>query len=251
MFVDLNSDLGESFGAYKIGNDDGIIPLVSSANIACGWHAGDPVVMAHAVSVAKQHGAAVGAHPGYPDLMGFGRRSIAISPEEAKAYIQYQVGALSAFCKAAGVPLHHVKPHGMLYNNAAADIKLARAVVDAIAEIDDKLILVALSGSEMIAAAKEKGLKYASEVFADRNYEENGALRSRSKPDSSIEDENECIARVLRMIKEGKVTAVTGKDIDIKADTICVHGDNPKALNFVLRIREALTAEGIEIAPVK
>ncbi|MBQ4370424.1 MAG: LamB/YcsF family protein [Oscillospiraceae bacterium] len=248
-FVDLNSDLGESFGSYKIGADELIIPLVSSANIACGWHAGDPLVMAKSVALAKQYGASLGAHPGYPDLMGFGRRNISASPSEVKAYIQYQVGALSAFCKAAGVRMNHVKPHGAMYNMAGADIKLARAVVEAVAEIDDSLVLLALSGSEMINAANEKGLRCASEVFADRNYEEDGSLRSRSKPDSTIHDEDECIARVLRMIKEGKLKAITGRDIDIKADSICVHGDNPQALAFVKRIRSALAAEGIEIKP--
>jgi len=248
-FVDLNSDLGESFGSYKIGADELIIPLVSSANIACGWHAGDPLVMARSVALAKQYGASLGAHPGYPDLMGFGRRNISASPAEVKAYIQYQVGALSAFCKAAGVKMNHVKPHGAMYNMAGADIKLARAVVEAVAEIDDSLVLLALSGSEMINAANEKGLRCASEVFADRNYEEDGSLRSRSKPDSTIHDEDECIARVLRMIKEGKLKAITGRDIDIKADSICVHGDNPQALAFVKRIRAALAAEGIEIRP--
>ncbi len=248
-FVDLNSDLGESFGSYKIGADELIIPLVSSANIACGWHAGDPLVMAKSVALAKQYGASLGAHPGYPDLMGFGRRNISASPAEVKAYIQYQVGALSAFCKAAGVRMNHVKPHGAMYNMAGADIKLARAVVEAVAEIDDSLVLLALSGSEMINAANEKGLRCASEVFADRNYEEDGSLRSRSKPDSTIHDEDECIARVLRMIKEGKLKAITGRDIDIKADSICVHGDNPQALAFVKRIRSALAAEGIEIKP--
>ncbi len=248
-FADLNCDLGESFGAYKIGADDQIIPLVSSVNIACGWHAGDPLVMTQAVSLAKKYGASIGAHPGYPDLMGFGRRNLNASSTEVKAYIQYQVGALSAFCKAAGVALHHVKPHGAMYNMAGADIKLARAVADAVAEIDDNLVLLALSGSEMINAANEKGLKCASEVFADRNYEEDGSLRSRSKPDSNILDEDECIARVLRMVKEGKLTAVTGRDIDIKADSICVHGDNPKALAFVQRIRDALGDNGITIKP--
>ena len=248
-FVDLNSDLGESFGSYKIGADELIIPLVSSANIACGWHAGDPLVMAKSVALAKQYGASLGAHPGYPDLMGFGRRNISASPAEVKAYIQYQVGALSACCRAAGVRMTHVKPHGAMYNMAGADIKLARAVVEAVAEIDDSLVLLALSGSEMINAANEKGLRCASEVFADRNYEEDGSLRSRSKPDSTIHDEDECIARVLRMIKEGKLKAITGRDIDIKADSICVHGDNPQALAFVKRIRSALAAEGIEIKP--
>ena len=249
VFTDLNSDLGESFGAYTIGADDDIIPLVSSVNIACGWHAGDPLVMQKAVALAKQYGVSIGAHPGYPDLLGFGRRNLSASPAEVKAYIQYQVGALSAFCKAAGVRLHHVKPHGAMYNTAGADIKLARAVAEAVAEIDDSLVLLALSGSAMIQAAEEIGLPCASEVFADRNYEEDGSLRARSKPDSIIHDEDECIARVLRMVTEGKVTAVTGRDIDIRADSICVHGDTPKALLFIQRIRDALTEKGAVIKP--
>ena len=247
--MDLNADLGESFGAYKIGADEEIIPLVSSVNIACGWHAGDPLVMGRSVKLAKEYGVSVGAHPGYPDLMGFGRRNMKVSPAEVKAYIQYQVGALSAFCKAAGVKLHHVKPHGAMYNMAGADYKLARAVAEAVAEIDDSLPLLALSGSEMVRAANEIGLPCASEVFADRNYEEDGSLRARSFPDSMITDEDECIRRILRMVNEGKITAVTGKDIDIRADSICVHGDNPKALAFVKRIRDALGNDGIGIRP--
>lgn len=249
IYVDLNADLGESFGAYKIGADEEIIPLVSSVNIACGWHAGDPLVMGRSVKLAKEYGVSVGAHPGYPDLMGFGRRNMKVSPAEVKAYIQYQVGALSAFCKAAGVKLHHVKPHGAMYNMAGADYKLARAVAEAVAEIDDSLPLLALSGSEMVRAANEIGLPCASEVFADRNYEEDGSLRARSFPDSMITDEDECIRRILRMVNEGKITAVTGKDIDIRADSICVHGDNPKALAFVKRIRDALGNDGIGIRP--
>ncbi len=247
MHADLNADLGESFGSYKIGADDQIIPIVTTVNIACGWHAGDPLVMKKAVALAKEYGAAIGAHPGFPDLMGFGRRNMAASPAEVKAYIQYQVGALSAFCRAAGVRLHHVKPHGAMYNMAGADINLARAVVEAVAEIDDSLILLALSGSEMIRAAQEKGLPCASEVFADRNYEENGALCPRSKPDAVIHDEDECIARVLRMVTEGKVKAITGRDIDIRADSICVHGDGPQALAFARRIRDTLSKNGIEL----
>ena len=249
VFADLNSDLGESFGAYKIGQDDQIIPLVSSVNIACGWHAGDPLVMQKAVALAKQYGVSVGAHPGFPDLMGFGRRNMNVTPAEVKAYIQYQVGALSAFCRAAGVKLHHVKPHGAMYNMAGADGRLARAVAEAVAEIDDSLILLALSGSEMIRAADAVGLPSASEVFADRAYEEDGSLRARSKPDAVIHDEAECAARVLRMVTEGKVTAVTGRDIDIRADSICVHGDSPEALLFVRRIRETLKNGGVTIKP--
>ncbi|MBQ3954932.1 MAG: LamB/YcsF family protein [Clostridia bacterium] len=247
IFADLNSDLGESFGAYKIGADDKIIPLVTSVNIACGYHAGDPLVMQKSVALAKQYGVSVGAHPGFPDLLGFGRRNMNASPAEVKAYIQYQVGALSAFCRAAGVKLHHVKPHGAMYNMAGADYKLARAVAEAVAEIDDSLVLLALSGSEMIRAANEIGLPCASEVFADRHYEEDGSLRARSKPDSVIHDEEECISRVLRMVTEGKVTAVTGKDIDLRADSICVHGDTPEALAFIRRIRETLEKNGIGI----
>ena len=247
LFADLNSDLGESFGAYKIGADDKIIPLVTSVNIACGYHAGDPLVMQKSVALAKQYGVSVGAHPGFPDLLGFGRRNMNATPAEVKAYIQYQVGALSAFCRAAGVKLHHVKPHGAMYNMAGADYKLARAVAEAVAEIDDSLVLLALSGSEMIRAANEIGLPCASEVFADRHYEEDGSLRARSKPDSVIHDEEECISRVLRMVTEGKVTAVTGKDIDLRADSICVHGDTPEALAFIRRIRETLEKNGVGI----
>ena len=248
-YVDLNSDLGESFGAYKIGADDQIIPLVSSVNIACGWHAGDPLVMRKAVALAKENGVSIGAHPGFPDLMGFGRRNMNVTPAEVKAYIQYQVGALSAFCKAEGVKLHHVKPHGAMYNMAAADSKLARAVAEAIAEIDDSIVLLALSGSEMLLAADAIGLPCASEVFADRNYEEDGSLRARSKPDSIIHDEAECAARVLRMVTEGKVKAITGKDIELRADSICVHGDTPEALLFVQRIRDTLQSGGVAIKP--
>jgi Uncharacterized proteins, homologs of lactam utilization protein B len=247
--VDLNSDLGESFGRYTLGLDDQILPVVSSVNVACGFHASDPVVMRNTVRMAKELGVRVGAHPGYPDLMGFGRRNMNASPAEVKAYIQYQVGALYAFCRAAGVKLHHVKPHGAMYNMAGADYKLARAVAEAVAEIDDSLPLLALSGSEMVRAANEIGLPCASEVFADRNYEEDGSLRARSFPDSMITDEDECIRRILRMVNEGKITAVTGKDIDIRADSICVHGDNPKALAFVKRIRDALGNDGIGIRP--
>lgn len=249
VYADLNSDLGESFGAYKIGADDQIIPLVSSVNIACGWHAGDPLVMQKSVALAKRHGVSIGAHPGFPDLMGFGRRGMNVTPAEVKAYIQYQVGALYAFCRAAGVKLHHVKPHGAMYNMAGADFKLARAVAEAVAEIDDSLILLALSGSEMIRAANEIGLPCASEVFADRAYEEDGSLRARSQPDAVIHDEAECAARVLRMVTEGKVTAVTGRDIDIRADSICVHGDTPEALLFVQHIREMLKNGGVTIRP--
>ncbi|QAT49167.1 LamB/YcsF family protein [Caproiciproducens sp. NJN-50] len=248
--IDLNCDLGESFGTYKLGMDEEVIPFVSSANVACGFHASDPVVMRKTVELAGKNGVCIGAHPGFPDLMGFGRRNMKVSPLEAKAYVQYQIGALDAFCRAFGVKLVHVKPHGALYNMAGKDYDLARAICEGIAEIDGSLILLALSGSEMIRAAKDTGLRAASEVFADRAYEEDGSLVARTKPNSMITDENEAIRRVVRMAKEGTVTAVTGKEIPIQADSVCVHGDNAKALDFVQKIRSALTAEGIKITPL-
>lgn len=245
--VDLNSDLGESFGNYKLGMDDKVIPLITSANVACGYHASDPVVMEKTIAMAKEAGIRVGAHPGFPDLMGFGRREMKVSPAEAKAYTLYQIGALQGFCKAAGVKLQHVKPHGALYNMAAKDYELSRAICEAIQAIDPDLIVLALSGGELARAAKDMGLRTALEVFADRAYEEDGTLVSRRKEGSMITDEDEAVARVVRMIKEKKVTAITGKDIPIQADSICVHGDGAKALAFVEKIRSTLTAEGIEI----
>ena len=248
--VDLNSDLGESFGRYTLGSDDQVIPLITSANVACGFHASDPVVMEKTIRMAREAGIQVGAHPGYPDLMGFGRRNMNVSPAEAKAYTLYQIGALDAFCKAQGLKLQHVKPHGAFYNMAAKDYKLAKGICEAIASYDSNLILMALSGSEMIRAAEDCGLRAASEVFADRAYEEDGSLVSRTKEGAMITDENEAIARVIRMIKEQKVTSITGKDIPLKADSVCVHGDGAKALAFVEKIREALTKEGIAIRPL-
>ena len=248
--IDLNSDLGESFGRYTIGMDEQIIPLISSANIACGFHASDPVVMSTSIARTKSAGIQIGAHPGLPDLMGFGRRSMAISPEEAKAYTLYQISALGGMCQAMGMKLQHVKPHGALYNMAAKDYALSLAICEAIRDYDSSLIVMGLSGSEMIRAAKDCGLKAASEVFADRGYEEDGTLVNRRKPGAMITDEDEAIARVIRMVKEGKVTAVTGKDIDIQADSVCVHGDGEKALLFVERIRKALNENAIEICPL-
>lgn len=247
MKIDLNCDLGESFGNYKIGMDEEVIKYVSSVNIACGFHASDPVVMARTVKLAADNGVSVGAHPGFPDLVGFGRRNMNVSPEELKAMIQYQIGALSAFCKASGIRMRHVKPHGAMYNMAARDEKLAFAIAEGMAEVDSDLILLGLSGSKMLEAARKVGLKCASEVFADRAYEEDGSLVSRTKPGAVITDENECIERVIGMIKNGTVTAVTGKEISINPDSICVHGDNPKALGFVQKIRERLLNDNILI----
>jgi UPF0271 protein len=245
--VDLNSDLGESFGRYTLGMDDKIIPLITSANVACGYHASDPVVMDKTIKMAKEAGIRVGAHPGFPDLMGFGRRNMNITPAEAKAYTLYQLGALDAFCKAHGVLMQHVKPHGAFYNMAAKDYELSKAICEAIASYDSNLIVMALCNGQLLRAAKDLGLRAASEVFADRGYEEDGTLVDRRKEGAMITDEDVAIARVVRMIKEGKVTAVTGKDIDIQADSVCVHGDGAKALAFVEKIRAALTQKGIEI----
>ena len=241
--VDLNSDLGESFGRYTLGMDDKIIPLITSANMACGYHASDPVVMEKTIAMAKEAGIRVGAHPGFPDLMGFGRRNMNVSPAEARAYTLYQLGALDGFCRAAGIKLQHVKPHGALYNMAAKDYKLA----EAIQSFDKNLIVLALSGGELARAAKDMGLRTALEVFADRGYEEDGTLVDRRKEGAMITDEQEAIDRVIRMVKEKKVTAVTGRDIPIQADSVCVHGDGVKALAFVEKIRAALQNEDIQI----
>ena len=248
--IDLNSDLGESFGAYKMGRDADIIPLISSANVACGFHAGDPTTMDATAKVCKAAGAAIGAHPGFADLVGFGRRNMAVSPADAKALITYQVGALDAFCKANGLKLQHVKPHGALYNMAAKDAALAKAICQGIYEYNKDLILLGLANSQMIEQAKAIGLPWAAEVFADRAYEDDGTLVARTKEGAMIKDEDEAVARVIRMIKEGKVTSVNGKDIEMKPDSVCVHGDSEKALLFVQKIRNALLAEGIVIKPL-
>ena len=245
--IDLNCDLGESFGAYTIGMDAQVIPYVTSANVACGFHAGDAVVMERTVALCKASGAAVGAHPGLPDLQGFGRRVMKISPAEAGAFVTYQVGALKAFCDAAGVPLHHVKPHGVLYNMAGRDRELADAIARAVQSAAPGAVLLALSGSEMVRAAQAIGLPVASEVFADRGYRPDGSLVPRGTPGAMIEDEDEAIARVIRMVKEGKVRACDGTDIAIRADSVCVHGDGPKALAFVRKISADLKASGVEL----
>ena len=248
--VDLNSDLGESFGAYTIGMDDQIIPLVSSANVACGFHASDPLVMINTIRQIKAAGVHIGAHPGFLDLMGFGRRNMSLSLDEAYAYTLYQIGALAGMCQANGLKLQHVKAHGALYNMAAVDYNLSKAICEAVAAFDKNIIVLALSGSETVKAARDCGLKVAQEVFADRGYEEDGTLVNRKKDGAFIHDEDIAIERVIRMIKEGCVEAVTGKDIPIQADSICVHGDGEKALLFIEKIRAGLAAEEIEICPL-
>lgn len=245
--IDLNSDLGESFGAYKIGNDNAILKYVSSANIACGFHAGDPRVMHETVALALKNNTAIGAHPGLMDLNGFGRRAINITEQEAYDLIIYQVGALAAFAKAAGTQLQHVKPHGALYNMAAKDAALAKAIAKAIYDVDSNLILYGLAGSELIKAGKAIGLPTASEVFADRMYMPDGSLMSRSLPGAVLSDDKKAIAQVLQMLKEGTVTTANGSKIAVQADTICIHGDNAKALVFAEKINTSLKNAGISI----
>lgn len=246
--VDLNSDLGESFGIYKLGADEEVLQHVTSANIACGWHAGDAMIMEKTVKLARENNVRIGAHPGYPDLMAFGRRNMDITPQEARSYVLYQLGALSAFAAAQGTKLQHIKLHGAFYNTACVDKDLADAVVQAVCELDKNIIVLALSGSYLLQRAKEKGLKAAHEVFADRAYTADGSLVNRQLPGAMIHDKNVALDRIKRMIFEGKVTAINGRDISIQADSICVHGDNPQALSFVKFIKEGLIAEGISVA---
>lgn len=248
--VDLNSDIGESFGTYKLGLDTEVLKHVTSANIACGFHAGDFMVMEKTVDIAVQNNVGIGAHPGFPDLQGFGRRQMKLTPQEVKNLIIYQVGALAAFARAAGKSLQHVKAHGALYNMAAKDPALAEAIAAGVKAAAPDAILLGLAGSEMVQAAKKVGLKGAQEVFADRGYNPDGTLVPRSQPGAMVHDPKIAIPRVIRMVAEGKVTAINGEDIDICADSICVHGDNPEALEFVHNIRTALEDAGVKVVPL-
>lgn len=248
MKIDLNCDLGESFGAYSFGADEEIVKYISSANIACGFHAADPSVMERTVKLCKQHGVSVGAHPGFNDLAGFGRRDMAVTPEDLKALVLYQIGALNAFCRAQDIKLKHVKPHGALYNMAAKDANLAGAVCQAVKEFDAGLILLAPFNSQMAVKAKQFGLTVRVEAFSDRGYNDDGSLVKRGEKNSMITDANQAALRVVRMVKDGKVFAVSGKDIEIKADSFCVHGDGANAVELAKKIAEKLRGNGIEIA---
>ena len=250
--IDLNSDLGESFGAYKIGSDEEILKKsVTSVNSTCGFHAGDPSVMRKTVKDALLNNVSIGAHPGLPDLIGFGRRNMSITPDEAYDMVVYQVGALYGFLKAEGGVMQHVKPHGALYNMAAKDEKLARSIAEAVYDINPELILYGLSGSELIKQGNLIGLKTANEVFADRTYQSDGSLTSRKLRDAMVTDEKESIERVTRMVKEGKVQCQQSYDINIEAETVCIHGDGAKALNFAHEIKSALTNLGIQVTSFK
>nr|WP_088104266.1 5-oxoprolinase subunit PxpA [Halalkalibacter urbisdiaboli] len=247
MRVDLNSDVGESYGAFQVGEDALVFDAITSANIACGYHAGDHNVMAKTVKLAKEKGVAVGAHPGYLDLQGFGRRFIQMSPEDIYHLVLYQLGALSGFCRIAGVKMKHVKPHGALYNVAAKERTVAAAIAEAVADFDRELLLFGLSGSELVKAGESVGLQVAHEVFADRTYQQDGTLTPRTEANAIISDREQALQQVLMMVKEGKVAATDGTLVPIKADTICVHGDEPQALAFVNMLKEKLQQEGIEI----
>jgi UPF0271 protein len=247
--VDLNCDIGESFGAWTLGADAEILAHVSSANIACGFHAGDPATMRRTVALALDHGVALGAHPGFADLAGFGRRVIEISPDDAYDLVVYQVGALAAFAAARGARLAHVKPHGALYNMAATRRELADAIVRAVRDVDRALMLFALAGSTLVAAAREAGVSAAEEVFADRRYRADGTLVPRGEPGAVIEDARVAVAQAVGMVRDGVVTAIDGSRVRVRADTICIHGDTPGAVGHARALREALGGAGIAIAP--
>ena len=247
MRVDINCDMGESFGAYVIGADADVLPHVTSANIACGFHGGDPTVMRQTVAAAAQHGVAIGAHPSLPDLMGFGRRAMQVTPDEVYDLLIYQIGALLGFTQAAGVRLAHVKPHGALYNMAAAQPALADAIARAVHAVDSRLVLFGLAGSHLLKAAERAGIPSASEAFADRNYLHDGALVPRSRPDAMVADVDEAVRRAVRMVKEGVVPDVEGEEIPIRADTICIHGDGPHAAPLARQLRAGLQSAGIQV----
>ncbi|MDP4146294.1 MAG: 5-oxoprolinase subunit PxpA [Bacillota bacterium] len=251
LSIDLNCDMGESFGIYKVGDDEKVLDYISSANIACGFHAGDPSVMNKTVSLALSKGVAVGAHIGFMDLVGFGRRNMNISPKEAFEITIYQIGALYGFIKAEGGNLSHVKPHGALYNLAAKDKNLALAIAEAVYKIDNELILYGLSGSELIKAGEEVGLRVANEVFADRTYSDDGCLTPRTHKDALIKEGTIAVQQVIKMIKEGIVISTNGNQVNIKAETLCIHGDGSHALEFVKKVRKEIELNGIEVSAMR
>jgi UPF0271 protein len=239
--------MGESFGAYRLGEDEAILEYITSANIACGFHAGDPTVMRKTVKLALEKGIGIGAHPGLPDLVGFGRRNMDISPQDASDIVIYQIGALYGFVKAEGGKMQHVKPHGALYNMAAKNKELSDAIAVAVYKVDPELILFGLSNSELVKSGKAMGLRTASEVFADRTYQQDGSLTPRRQSDALITEDQVAIDQVIRMVREGKVLTQHGEDIDIQADTVCIHGDGEHALSFACKIREQLLHSGVKV----
>ena len=251
MQIDLNGDVGESFGAYEIGHDAALIPILTSVNIACGFHAGDPGVMRATVALAREHGTAVGAHPGFPDLVGFGRREMKATPREVEDLVAYQIGALAAIAAAQGVRLAHVKPHGALYNMAARDVDLAEAIARAIAAVDPSLALFGLPGSQSLEAAQRHKVRAVSEAFADRAYRRDGSLLPRNEPGAVIDDEQIVVTRAVAIARERMVIAADGTRVALDVQTICVHGDTPGAAVLASRIRKALSDAGVQVrAPV-
>ena len=247
MQIDLNGDVGESFGTYEIGHDAALIPILTSANIACGFHAGDPGVMRATVALAREHGTAVGAHPGFPDLVGFGRREMKATPREVEDLVAYQIGALAAIAAAQGVRLAHVKPHGALYNMAARDLDLADAIARAIAAVDPSLALFGLPGSQSLEAAQRHKVRAVSEAFADRAYRRDGSLVPRNEPGAVIDDEQIVVTRAVAIARERMVVAADGTRVPLDVQTICVHGDTPGAAVLASRIRKALNDAGIQV----
>lgn len=246
--IDLNCDMGESYGAWKMGADADVMPFITSANIACGFHAGDPATIRKTVRLAVDRGVAVGAHPSLPDLMGFGRRAMRISPQDMYDLIIYQAGAVEAFARVTGAKLHHVKCHGALYNMAANDEALSDAMVRAVKDLGSGVMLYALSRSKTFQLGKKAGIPVAGEVFADRGYSDDGSLAPRGKPGSMIEDAAASAKQALAMIEEGYVTSLSGKRVAVSADTMCLHGDQPGAVAFAQALRKVFTERGIIVA---
>lgn len=248
--IDLNCDMGESFGAWEMGNDTELMNYVSSINVACGFHAGDASTMRKTVQMAQEKNVAIGAHPSFPDLQGFGRRNMSLSPQEVFDIVLYQVSALKGICEAFGEKLHHVKPHGALYNLAAKDSKVAGSIAEAVRKIDSNLVFYGLSGSFLITESEKLGLKTASEVFADRTYQQDGTLTPRNQSNALIDSTEESLKQVLQMILNKTVTAVNGEVIPITAETICIHGDDKNAVNFAKTIYQCLQEKDIEIKAI-
>jgi 5-oxoprolinase (ATP-hydrolysing) subunit A len=251
MRIDLNSDLGESFGPWPMGQDAALMDSISSANVACGFHAGDPGAMRTTIALAREKGVAIGAHPGFQDLVGFGRRDIKASPAEVEDLVLYQVSALAGMAAAQGLKLQHVKAHGALYNMACRDRALADAIAAAVASLDRSLILFGLPNSELLRAGDAAGLRVAAEAFADRAYDPDGSLTSRAKPGSVIHDTQRVVARAITMVKEHTVVAVDGSTIELRADTICLHGDTPGAADHARAVRAGLEKAGITVRTLR
>ena len=249
--VDLNADIGESFGVYTTGHDELLLRHVTSGSLACGFHAGDPSVMRATIHLAARAGVAIGAHPGFPDLVGFGRREMGAAPDEIADMVLYQIGALSAMARTAGLTLQHVKPHGALYNMSVRRKDIADAIARGVAAFDESLVLVALPGSELLAAGSRLGLRVAAEAFADRSYEPDGSLTPRRFADAVLRDEAVVAARAVQMVRDGCVAARDGTVLSVRPDTICIHGDTPDAAALAAAVRSALEEAGVTVAALK